>query len=96
MNLGVMTSLDQTEASDKMLIKYFQKAQVIYNLIGLEDNAKLMDGAIATLKDRLAESDGHGVNLAVIASTLLKGAKNSYENNLKICGLTSDATLLSG
>jgi hypothetical protein len=98
----MISSLDQTKASDKRSITYFQKAKAICNLFGIEDilglndRVKLMDGAIATLKDRLAESDGHGAKVAVIASTLLKGAKNSYENNLKICGSTAEATLQSG
>jgi hypothetical protein len=100
--LGVMTSLDQTKASDKRSITYYQKAKAICNLfgiediLGLEDRAKLIDIAIATLKDRLAESDGYGVKVAVNASTLLKGVRYNYENNLKICGSTAEVTLHSG
>jgi hypothetical protein len=49
--LGMMTSLDHTEASYKRSIKYYQKARAIYKLFGLNDRAKLMDIAIATLKE---------------------------------------------
>jgi len=48
------------------------------------------------LRDRLVGCDGDGVNVAVNASTLLKGARYNYEYLLKICGLTSEATLGSG
>ena len=96
MNLGVMTSLDQTEASYKRSITYFQKAKAICNFLGLEDNAKSMDIQIATLKDRLARCEGYGAKVAVNASTLLKGAKYNYEYFLKTCGSTSGATLSSG
>ena len=77
MNLGVMTSLDQTEASYKRSITYFQKAKAICNFLGLEDNAKSMDIQIATLKDRLARCEGYGAKVAVNASTLLKGASTT-------------------
>ena len=95
-SLGALASFEQTEASDKRSITYFQKARVIYNLLGLEDRAKWKDIRIAALKDRLAESDGDGVKVAVNASTLLQGARNNYEYLLKTCGSTSEATLRSG
>ena len=89
-------SFDQTEASCKISITYYQKAKAIYNLLGLKDKANLMESSIATLKDRLARCDGDGVNVAVNASTLLKGARYIYEHSMKTCGLTSEATLQSG
>ena len=96
MNLGVMTSLDQTEASYKRSITYFQKARAIYNLLGLKDGAKLADIRIAMIKECLARCDGDGANVPVNASTLLKGAKYNYEYSLKTHGSTSEATLRSG
>jgi hypothetical protein len=95
-SLGMISCFDQTEASDKRPIKNYQKGRVIYNLLGLEDRAKLTDIRIAALKDRLARCDGVGVDVAVNASTLLKGARYNYEYLLKICGSTSEATLRSG
>ena len=94
--LGVIAYFDQTEASDKRSITYFQKAKAIYNLLGLEDNAKLMDIRIAAFKECLARCDGDGANVPVNASTLLKGAKYNYEYSLKTHGSTSEATLRSG
>jgi hypothetical protein len=96
MNLGTIASLDQTEASYKRSITYFQKAKAIYNLLGLDDRAKLMDIHNAKLKDRVAGCDGDGVNVAVNASSLLNGAMHDYEYSLKRFGSTSEATLRSG
>jgi len=95
-SLGGIATLDQTEASDKRSLTYYQKARAIYNLLGFEDNAKLTDINIAMLKDRLAKSDGDDVNVAVNASTLLQGARHNYEFALKTFGSTSEATLQSG
>jgi len=95
-DLGMIALLDQTEAGYKGSITYFQKAQAIYKLLGLEDRAKLMDIRIATLKDLLARCGGDDVNVAVNASTLLQGAKHNYEYNLKTHGSTCEATLQSG
>jgi hypothetical protein len=94
--LGVIAYFDQTEASDKRSITYFQKAKAIYNLLGLEDNAKLMDIRIAAFKECLARCDGDGANVPVNASTLLKGVRYNYEYSLKTHGSTSEATLRSG
>ena len=69
MNLGALASFDKTEASYKRSITYYQKARAIYNLLGLEDNAKSMDINIATLEDWFARCDGDGVKVAVNAST---------------------------
>ena len=96
MNLGTIAYLDQTEASYKRSITYFQKARAIYNLLGLEDGAKLADIRIAMIKECLARCDGDGANVPVNASTLLKGAKYNYEYNVKTFGSTSEATLQSG
>jgi hypothetical protein len=93
--LGMIVSFDTTEASYKRSIKYYQKARAIYNLLGLEDRAKLMDISIAMLKDRLAGCDGDGVNVAECEYTI-KGARYDYEHNLKTFGSTSEATLRSG
>ena len=95
-DLGDIASLDGTEASFKRSITYQQKAKTIYNLLGLKDKAKLMDISIATLKDGLARCDGDGANVAVNASTQLKGARCNYEYALKTFGLTTEATLLAG
>jgi hypothetical protein len=95
-SLGMISYFDQTEASDKRSIKNYQKARAIYKLLGFEDRAKLTDIRITALKDRLARFDGDGVNAAVNASTLLKGARYHYEYYLKTYGLTSEATLRSG
>ena len=80
---------------------YLSKLQEIYlifpdNLLGLEDRAKSIDINIAILKDRLDESDGDDVNVAVNASTLLQGARDHYEFALKTHGSTTEATLQSG
>ena len=95
-SLGTLASLDKTEASIKRSIKYYQKAKAIYNLLGLEDKAKLMDIHIASLKECLARCDGDGANVAVNASTLLTGARYNYEYSLKTYGSTSDATFITG
>ena len=94
--LGTIASLDHTEASYKRSIKYHQKARAICNLLGMEDGAKLMDIQIGLIKDYLARCDGDGANVAVNASTLLKGAKYKYELALKTYGSTSEVTLRSG
>jgi hypothetical protein len=94
--LGMISSLDQTEASEKRSIIYCQKARAIYNLLGLDDRAKSMDIHIALRKDRLARFDGDGANVPVNANTLLKGAKYNYVYSLKTYGSTSEATLRSG
>ncbi len=99
-SLGMLASLDKTEASYNISITYHQKTKAIYNLLGLNDRAKSMDlliaVLIAALKDSLARCDGDGVNVAVNASTLFKDLKNNYEFNLKTYGLTSDVTFISG
>ena len=95
-HFGLLASLDQTEATCRISIKYFQKARTIYNLLGLEDRAKLIDDPIAILRDHLVRFDGDGVNVAVNASTLLKGVRYHYEYYLKMHGLTSEVTLKSG
>ena len=95
-SLGMIASYDDTEASYKRSITHFQKARAIYKLLGFEDRAKSIDILIAILKDRLTESDGDGVKVAVNASIQLEGAKYIYDYNLKICGSTSEATLRSG
>ena len=94
--LGMIAFLDQTEASYKRSITNYQKAQAICNLLGMEDGAKSMDNLIAFLTDHLDRLYGDGVNVAVNASTLLQGAKNNYEYNLKTRGLTSEESLRSG
>ena len=93
--LGLVMSFDKTEASYKISITYYQKTKAIFNLLGLEDDAKFMDITIAELKDCLARCDGDGVNVALSARLLLKDARYKYEYYLKMCGLTSEATLLS-
>ncbi len=94
--LGMIASLDQTEASYKRSITNYQKAQAICNLLGMEDGAKSMDNLIAFLTDRLDRLYGDGVNVAVNASSLLNGAMHDYEYSLKRFGSTSEATLRSG
>ena len=66
---------DLTEASYKRTITYYQKAKTIYNLLGLEDKAKLTDIIIANLKDRLARCDEDVPNVVVNASTKLEDAR---------------------
>jgi len=95
-DLGMMTSLDHTEASYKRSITHYQKAQTICNLLGFKDRAKSIDINIAILKDRLARCGGDDVNVAVNASTLLQGVRYNYEYSLKTHGLTFEATLRSG
>ena len=92
-SLGVMSSLNHTEASYKRSITYYQKARAIYKFLCIEDRAKLMDIRIAALKDHLARCDGDGASVAVNASTILKGARYNYEHSLKTHGLTSEVTL---
>jgi hypothetical protein len=92
----MMASLDQTVASYKRSITYYQKAQAICNLLGLADKARLIESSIAMLKDGLARCGGDDVNVAVNASTLLQGARYNYEFAMKTCGSTSEATLRSG
>ncbi len=94
--LGVMTSFETSEASDKRSITYIQKAQTIYNLLGIADRAKSMDIHISLRKDRLARCDGEGVKVAVNANMLLEEARYNYEYLLKKSGSTSEATLRSG
>jgi hypothetical protein len=95
-SLGVMSSLNHTEASYKRSITYYQKARAINKLLCIEDRAKLMDIRIAAPKDRLARCDGDGASVAVNASTIVKGARYNYDHSLKTHGLTSEVTLWSG
>jgi hypothetical protein len=93
--------MDQTEASDKRSITYYQKARTINNLLGLDHRVESIEFDIAMLKDRLDMCDGDGVNVAwrrraERESTLLQGLRYNYEYILNMCGSTSEAALRSG
>jgi hypothetical protein len=99
--LGKMAAMDQTEASDKRSITYYQKARTINNLLGLDHRVESIEFDIAMLKDRLDMCDGDGVNVAwrrraERESTLLQGLRYNYEYILNMCGSTSEAALRSG
>ena len=84
---------DGTEASMNISIKYIEKARIIYNLIGLKMESKLMETSIGKLRNNFEEV--HRDSRA--ASVLLENSRHKYEYFINTSsGLASESAIMSG
>ena len=74
-------------------IKYIEKARIIYNLIGLKMESKLMETSIGKLRNNFEEV--HRDSRA--ASVLLENSRHKYEYFINTSsGLASESAIMSG
>jgi hypothetical protein len=77
--LGIITSFDRTEESIYVSIKCYENARIIYNLLGIKNQAKGMTTNIDMAKASMA---GDNTDEAVV-----ENARFSFEHNLEKTGL---------
>ena len=85
---------DGTKASYKMAIAYYTKARIIYNLIGEDAKSKDVEVKIIMIREKLAKFNN--CDATDYAAVLLQKAKDIYEHDVKVSGLTSEKTITSG
>ena len=86
LNLGRITSVDQSQQSIKTAIDYFFRAREIYTLYGDESGAKHCTENIERVR---AESEGDN-------GRSLKIQKNIYQNRLESAGKNAEGTICAG
>jgi len=91
---GTIMALDETEESDEIAIKCYEKARIIYNSFGMKEQSKRMESRIAVITARSAWSNENDANAYTTA--LLENARIIYETSLASSDLTSVATINSG
>ena len=91
---GYMIEIDNTGESDKVEIKCYEKARIIYNSFGMKDDAEEMESKIASVTARSARSNKDDANACTTA--LLDNARINYETRIESSGLTSVETIYSG
>ena len=77
---------DGTKASYKMAIAYYTKARIIYNLIGEDAKSKDVEVKIIMIREKLVKFNN--CDATDYAAVLLQKAKDIYEHDVKVSGLT--------
>jgi hypothetical protein len=83
--LGIITSFDRTEESIYASIKCFEKARIIYYLLGIKDEAKAMTNNIDLANIDLAKANMAGGDID--DDTIVEKARFSFERHLESSGL---------
>jgi len=77
-----------------MAIAYYTKARIIHNLIGEDLKSKDVEVKIIMIREKLAKFNN--CDATDYSAVLLEKAKDIYEHDVKLSGLTSERTITSG
>ncbi|KAL3786380.1 hypothetical protein ACHAW5_004777 [Stephanodiscus triporus] len=84
--IGKFMILGREKESLKTALPYFEKARIIYNLFGMDENSKLMENDMNMARKLYLSSE----------TGLLENARFIYENNTESVGSASEVTIQSG